>query len=314
MPHIFLSHSSDDSELAREIEHFIVLEFQGATVFRSSSPSVIPLGWPWLEVVLNNLASADILLVLLTPQSINRLWVGFEVGYFWSKVTNTPDNTSPLHPSRLLVLTAGIRHEIPSPISHLQIGVATSIEMLEVFLDRLSEELAIKRSHQADVAKLRQRAARLAVLDYVAILSNYLDKELWVRVAKQRDGLGRPAHYYCKQDDRIHFEIEKSAYQEAYDEKSHVPRYNDKVRYLERYDVQVYLSGRLVDSVRFVSMIGGRQFIPEPDVEYDEQDQPRMVWHLKSKSLLIAEIVGNRYLEISYEDLANDLGIRIHPD
>lgn len=86
-PRIFLSHSSEDKELAEELAKQIrdFLGFSQREVFVSSEPEGIDAGADWFQKVSNALESSEAIVVLVTPESMKSNWVWFEIGHFWNK-------------------------------------------------------------------------------------------------------------------------------------------------------------------------------------------------------------------------------------
>jgi hypothetical protein len=83
---IFLSHSGDESALAEALQEAIDQDFLGMVkVFMSSDLESIEAGENWVSCVTKAVSEADMLLVLCSPQSIQRPWVNFEAGMAWSR-------------------------------------------------------------------------------------------------------------------------------------------------------------------------------------------------------------------------------------
>jgi hypothetical protein len=79
MPHkIFISHSSRDTWIAKQIAHHI--RKTGAETFLDELD--IQHGDDFEEEILKAEASCSELLVLLTPWSITRSWIWLEIGFF----------------------------------------------------------------------------------------------------------------------------------------------------------------------------------------------------------------------------------------
>jgi len=86
-PTVFLSHAATDEPIARVIHGEIERIFaRGVTVFTSSVPGVVRPGADWLQAIRVNLDKAHAVIVLITPVSINRPWIWFEVGASWSRM------------------------------------------------------------------------------------------------------------------------------------------------------------------------------------------------------------------------------------
>ena len=75
---IFISHSSDDEWVARQIKSHI--ERVGGTCFLDSDDIRPPANF--LEKIVEAIKECDELVVLLTPSSIERFWVTFEMSCF----------------------------------------------------------------------------------------------------------------------------------------------------------------------------------------------------------------------------------------
>ncbi len=77
---IFLSHADTDSELAQLLHDELRRARPDVEVFVSSLPGAIPTGTEWLGEIKRQLKAADAYFALLTPASVQRLWVWFESG------------------------------------------------------------------------------------------------------------------------------------------------------------------------------------------------------------------------------------------
>lgn len=110
-PTIFLSHAATDAPLAALLKDEIDKVFgNGLSVFVSSVPGVIEPGADWLDRIRTNLEKASAVVVLITPVSINRPWIWFEVGASWSR-------TGRIYP----LCTPEIDlSELPEPLNRLQ--------------------------------------------------------------------------------------------------------------------------------------------------------------------------------------------------
>jgi hypothetical protein len=116
-PVIFISHSSQDKELARRVKIGLEKAFKeilhtDMELFVSSSPEAIKIGSNWFNTVMDKLDLAVALIVLITESSINKPWIWFEIGYFWRK------QHSKEHIAIYPLYKPGV--EIPSPLNVLQ--------------------------------------------------------------------------------------------------------------------------------------------------------------------------------------------------
>ncbi|HSK50442.1 MAG TPA: toll/interleukin-1 receptor domain-containing protein [Solirubrobacterales bacterium] len=86
-PTVFLSHAVTDEPIAKVIHDEIRGIFSdGVNVFASSVPGVVKPGRDWLKEIRVNLDAATAVIVIVSPVSLNRPWVWFEVGASWSRM------------------------------------------------------------------------------------------------------------------------------------------------------------------------------------------------------------------------------------
>lgn len=86
-PTVFLSHAVTDEPIAKVIHDEIRRIFaDGVSVFASSVPGVVKPGKDWLREIRVNLDAATAVIVIVSPVSLNRPWVWFEVGASWSRM------------------------------------------------------------------------------------------------------------------------------------------------------------------------------------------------------------------------------------
>lgn len=128
-PTVFISHAVTDEPIANVVRGEIRRIFaDGVTVFASSVPGVIEPGAEWLDAIQENLSSATAVLVIVSPTSINRPWVWFEVGASWSKMEEGQGSIIPVCVPEI------DKGSLPEPLGRLQamsLGVAS--ETKEVF-------------------------------------------------------------------------------------------------------------------------------------------------------------------------------------
>ncbi len=117
-PKVFLSHITEERQLADFIKRQVMKDFLGMLdVFVSSDQVSISVGSKWLEEIDEALKSAHIELILCSHESVRRPWVNFEAGAGWVKGI-------PIVP----VCHTGMRPvDLPIPLNMLQ-GIAASDE------------------------------------------------------------------------------------------------------------------------------------------------------------------------------------------
>jgi hypothetical protein len=84
---VFLSHAESDKALAEHLKGMVEADGRHSVFMASRAGEIIP-GEPWFKRILDELRNAESYLVLLTPASVERLWVAFETGAAW--VTDRP--------------------------------------------------------------------------------------------------------------------------------------------------------------------------------------------------------------------------------
>jgi hypothetical protein len=114
-PTIFISHATTDAEFANAVKQELAKVFaDGVTVFCTSSPGTIGFGEDWLAVVERNLAIAKAIVAIVTPVSIERPWLWFELGATWSKGRTGDCRIYPLCAKEVDV------SDVPPPLDRLQ--------------------------------------------------------------------------------------------------------------------------------------------------------------------------------------------------
>ena len=127
-PVLFVSHASSDAEFANAVKQEIEKVFaNGVSVFSTSSPGTIPVGSDWLSDIENKLAVAQAVIAIVTPVSIERPWLWFEVGATWAKGRTGATKIYPLCAPEIDL------SNLPSPLDRLQalsMGKAADLKLL----------------------------------------------------------------------------------------------------------------------------------------------------------------------------------------
>jgi hypothetical protein len=85
-PTVFISHSSKDEPVLRQLKQKLNDKLGGTVdIFLSSDGQSIPLGKNWVHRVEKALGDAKLMIVFLSPSSINSNWIYFEAGFSYSK-------------------------------------------------------------------------------------------------------------------------------------------------------------------------------------------------------------------------------------
>ena len=134
-PIIFISHAATDEPIANILKAEIDRVFaNGVYVFASSVPGVMKPGSDWLNSIKENLDKAKAVVVLMTPVSINRPWIWFEVGASWSKMSEGQGRIYPLCVPEIEF------SELPEPLSRLQALSLGKAEHIRLFFQTLCDQ------------------------------------------------------------------------------------------------------------------------------------------------------------------------------
>lgn len=127
-PKLFVSHASSDGEFANAVVQEIQKVFaNGIDVFCTSSPNAIGVGADWLQAIEQKLGVAQAVIVIVTPVSIERPWIWFEIGASWSKGKSGDCNIYPLCAPEIQL------SDLPAPLNRLQalsMGKAGDLKIL----------------------------------------------------------------------------------------------------------------------------------------------------------------------------------------
>ncbi|MEE9200770.1 MAG: TIR domain-containing protein [Candidatus Brocadiales bacterium] len=134
-PVVFISHVSTDKPIANILKSEIDRVFaNGVHVFASSVPGVLRPGADWLNEVKDNLDKAKAVVVLITPVSINRPWIWFEVGASWSRMIEGAGRIYPLCAPEIDFL------DLPEPLGRLQALSLGKAEHVKLFFQTLCDQ------------------------------------------------------------------------------------------------------------------------------------------------------------------------------
>ena len=150
-PLIFVSYASPNENLAKFIGSQIeaVLDKERVDVFVST----IGAGDTWFPTIQTALDRCEALVVLVTPASIDRRWVWFEIGYVWAKTKDAERHIYPLAISHA--------QEIPHPLSEHQGKFLDSREEIENFFRRLCDQFGFGILGNANIEQLIEMARNM---------------------------------------------------------------------------------------------------------------------------------------------------------
>ena len=78
---VFISHIGAEAPVALRLKELIQRSFSGdLTVFVSSDYESIQSGEEWYRKIVNSIQAAKVVIVLISPESVDRPWINFEAG------------------------------------------------------------------------------------------------------------------------------------------------------------------------------------------------------------------------------------------
>jgi hypothetical protein len=80
MGKIFISHDSEEKDVAKHLSAFIERNFSDINVFCSSRPKDLGAGKNWYNLIISAAMGSDLCFVMLTPDNVANPWLHFESG------------------------------------------------------------------------------------------------------------------------------------------------------------------------------------------------------------------------------------------
>jgi hypothetical protein len=134
-PIVFISHAATDQPIANILKAEIDRVFaNGVYVFASSVPGVVKPGADWLNEIKENLEEAKAVVVLITPVSINRPWIWFEVGASWFRMLEGSGRIYPLCAPEVDF------SDLPEPLNRLHALSLGKAEHVKLFFQTLCDQ------------------------------------------------------------------------------------------------------------------------------------------------------------------------------
>ncbi|MCK4501226.1 toll/interleukin-1 receptor domain-containing protein [Candidatus Babeliales bacterium] len=130
---LFLSHIHEEKDLAIIIKDALEIEFSGfVDVFVSSDGTSIPPGSNFLKRIEEGLVNCIGALYLISPESVKRNWINFELGAVWIRNVISLRDEKPEIPT-LPICHSGISpSKLPSPLNNLNAISANQSSQLEI--------------------------------------------------------------------------------------------------------------------------------------------------------------------------------------
>ncbi len=298
---VFLSHASADKHFVHVLANIIESTTNNfIRVFASSKPEDIPSSEEWLSTVFSKLDEAKGLVVIITPTSLESPFVMFEVGYFWHK-----------HGGKNIYALYHPTAPLPMPLASLQGKCINSAHEIEVFLRSLSTNLECKYQPPAIIlleelvaqAQLLRLPPQPNSLERFEVLLD--DPSLW-----NEEHIDDNQLWICASDSGFRI---VPAWNEKHQEYSEPWTKGFPDPHCSRYRVHLMIAGQSVKEVFFISLDGGRYFVPMPEVRLLASGGVEYYWNKHSLEMKLFQIVGNLYSHfVTIQGFASKQGIVIY--
>lgn len=133
-PVVFISHISEEKQVAVALQELVETAFlQALELFVASDDKSIPMGKEWLNAIKDRLINCIFEIVIASPESIGRVWIGFEAGAVWIRD----------RPVIALCHSGITKDTLPPPLGHLQGANAGDEADLRRIFSELAAELGM---------------------------------------------------------------------------------------------------------------------------------------------------------------------------
>ncbi|KAF2516309.1 toll/interleukin-1 receptor domain-containing protein [Flavobacterium salilacus subsp. salilacus] len=154
---IFLSHIHEEKDLAVLVQKAIEDEFSGfVKVFVSSDGSTIPAGANFLKRIEDGLIECIVGIYLISPKSVKRNWINFELGAVWIRNVLNQRNGSQELPIIPFCHSGITPSELPMPLTHLNAIEAKNSAHLEFTFKSIQTAVGGSGNLKTDFEKLAQ--------------------------------------------------------------------------------------------------------------------------------------------------------------
>lgn len=162
---IFISHAHKDREIVGILKSQIDAIFaNGVEVFASSVEGAITFGANWFDTIRDTLEKSQAVIFLVTPASIDRAWIWFEMGATW--------NNYALNNVKIFPICYGIEmRNLPYPLSTLQAVSLQETTQIRNFFKELIQKIGF-----GDISRFKTKSFS-ELKDYPSISENHIKLE-----------------------------------------------------------------------------------------------------------------------------------------
>ncbi len=151
-PVIFISHAHEDADLANAIQRQLEIVLnQRVRVFNSSNLRTIQTGQQWVGEIVKHIDAASAFILLMTPSSLTKEWVWFEIGAFWQKFRG----------EGLFPIASGLSaNDLPVPFKDIQYSMVNDEASIGKLFTDLITHLQFGEIRNLDHSLIKQAALR----------------------------------------------------------------------------------------------------------------------------------------------------------
>lgn len=171
---IFLSHITEEKALAKIIKDAIEDEFSGfVSVFVSSDGETIKAGQNFLKVIEDGLVNCISAIYLISPASVKRNWISFELGAVWIRNALNLREGKDEVPALPFCHSGMSCNALPQPICNLNAIEANMASRLEFAFRSLQFAVGAKGKLRTDFDDL---ASKIIAFEKEYVLFDNLEK------------------------------------------------------------------------------------------------------------------------------------------
>ena len=295
---VFVSHAADDRKYAATVADFIECTMQGVSTFVASDPASISSGGDWFQAILANLSKADALVVIYSRNGRNRMWVGFELGHFWRR-----------RDGEKIHCIFDPQVDVPSPLNVRQAKDFTDVASMAMFFSGLADDLG--RNYVVDDIGISHIVDAAPEYEEFATWKSLLQIGQW----SERELSGRHGNktvWTSDEDQRYQIENTYEVESKNFSEPC-IKGFPDPHRSSSWVELKV--SGATIEQVLFVSLDGGRYFVPMPEQRVTENEdgsiERNFFYDRSSLRYQLGNVIGRFYIKDSLVQFAIWKGIEI---
>jgi len=211
---IFLSHIHEEKELAILLQEAIENEFSGfVTVFVSSDGSSIPIGSNFLNAIRKGLTKSIAAIYLISPKSVKRPWINFELGAVWSRSAISEDSGNEEIPAMPFCHSGISPSQLPQPMCNLNSIEANKSNQLEIAFKSIQRAVGGRGALRTDfddlVRKISAFEHQYTLIDNVKRIFEKLPLTDEARKEFERAALANNREHFIARLDSIKEELVK---------------------------------------------------------------------------------------------------------